>query len=399
MNRLKAIEILDSRGNPTVKARLETSYGLFEASVPSGASTGKNEAKEIRDKEKRYRGKGVLRAVENIEKIIAPKILKQNFKNQSKIDRFLIDLDGTKNKSKLGANAILAVSMVVCRAGAALNKVPLYRHLNGMWKKEINIPVPFFNVINGGKHASGNNLAIQEFMIMPEKESFAENLRKGTEIYHSLKAEIIRLLGRSSANIGDEGGYVPAFNNSQQVLDTLSLFKNIKISLDCAASEFYKDKKYFLDGKKTDYQELFNFYSSLIDEFPIFFIEDPFDEEDWKAFQLIQKEVGDKVLIIGDDLLCTNLERIKMAEKKQACKGLLLKLNQIGTVTEAIEAARLAKSYNWKVMVSHRSGETCDDFIADLAVGIGADYIKSGAPARGERVAKYNRLLEIEQEI
>ncbi len=399
MNKLKAIEILDSRGNPTVKAILTTPYGIFEASVPSGASTGKNEAKELRDKDlKRYNGKGVLKAVENIEKIIAPKILKIDFKNQEKIDKTLIDLDKTKDKSKLGANAILAVSMVVCRAGAALKKIPLYSHINDLSKGEIRMPIPFFNVVNGGKHAF-NSLDIQEFMIKPNEDSFAENLRKGTENYHLLKKEIIKALGKSSVNIGDEGGYVPAYTNTQQVLSVLSLFKDVKISLDCAASEFYKNKKYFLEGKKINTEELVNYYSELANESDIFSIEDPFDEEDWVGFQKIQEKLKDKVLIIGDDLLCTNIERIKKAEKKKACQGLLLKLNQIGTVTESIQAAQLAKSYNWKIMVSHRSGETCDDFIADFAVGIGSDYIKSGAPARGERVSKYNRLLEIEKEI
>ncbi|MDD5606440.1 MAG: phosphopyruvate hydratase [Candidatus Pacebacteria bacterium] len=400
MNKLKAIEILDSRGNPTIKTILQTSCGVFESSVPSGASTGKHEAKELRDKDlKRYNGKGVLKAVENIEKIIAPKILKQDFKDQEKIDKFLINLDKSKDKSKLGANAILAVSMVICRAGAALKKVPLYLHINKISQMDLKMPEPFFNVVNGGKHAAGNNLDIQEFMIKPEKQSFAENLRKGAETYHLLKKEIIKALGKSSVNIGDEGGYVPAFTNSKQVLDILSLFKEVKISLDCAASEFYKNKKYFLEGKKINTQELLGYYLELVNEFNVFSIEDPFDQEDWEGFSKMQEELKDKVLIIGDDLLCTNLKRIKKAQDKKACQGLLLKLNQIGTVTEAIKAAQLAKSYNWKIMVSHRSGETCDDFIADLAVGIGSDYIKSGAPARGERVAKYNRLLEIEQEL
>ncbi len=399
MNKLKAIEILDSRGNPTIKVILETPYGVFKSSVPSGASTGKKEAKELRDNDKRYNGKGVLKAIENIEKIIAPKLLNKDFKDQEKIDNFLIKLDGTENKSNLGANAILGVSMVVCRAGAALKKVPLYSYINSIWKDDINMPVPFFNVINGGVHAAGNSLDIQEFMIVPNEDSFAENLRKGTETYHLLRKEIIKALGKSSVNIGDEGGYVPAFNNTKQVLNILSLFKDVKISLDCAASEFYKNKKYILEGKKIDYQELLNYYINMAEDYPIFSIEDPFDEEDWKAFKAIQEQLGEKVLIIGDDLLCTNIKRIELAEKRKACQGLLLKVNQIGTVTEAIKAAKLVRSYGWKIMVSHRSGETCDDFIADLAVGIGADYIKSGAPARGERVVKYNRLLEIEKEL
>jgi len=380
---IKAREILDSRGNPTIEVELLINKDSFLASVPSGASVGKYEAKELRDGEKRYKGKGVLKAVKNIEQIIAPKLKGLNVNNQKRIDEILITLDGTKDKSNLGANAILPVSMAICRAGANTQNLSLYKYIEKyMGTTCIKLPKPAFNIINGGAHA-GNNLDFQEFMVVPQLKNFNRNLQAGTEIYHSLKEILKKEFGEISINVGDEGGFAPNLSKAEEALNLImkaikiSDYQNqIKIALDVAASEFYKNKKY-----------------------PIVSIEDPFNEDDFQAFSNLMKKCENKINIIGDDLLVTNVERIKLAKEKNLCNGLLLKINQIGTVSEAIEAAKLAKSYNWKIMVSHRSGETNDDFIADLAVGIGADYIKSGAPARGERVAKYNRLLKIEQEL
>jgi len=399
---IKAREILDSRGNPTIEVELLINKDSFLASVPSGASVGKYEAKELRDGEKRYKGKGVLKAVKNIEQIIAPKLKGLNVNNQKRIDEILITLDGTKDKSNLGANAILPVSMAICRAGANTQNLSLYKYIEKyMGTTCIKLPKPAFNIINGGAHA-GNNLDFQEFMVVPQLKNFNRNLQAGTEIYHSLKEILKKEFGEISINVGDEGGFAPNLSKAEEALNLImkaikiSDYQNqIKIALDVAASEFYKNKKY--KGKTS--LEMIDCYLKLIKKYPIVSIEDPFNEDDFQAFSNLMKKCENKINIIGDDLLVTNVERIKLAKEKNLCNGLLLKINQIGTVSEAIEAAKLAKSYNWKIMVSHRSGETNDDFIADLAVGIGADYIKSGAPARGERVAKYNRLLKIEQEL
>ena len=386
---LRAKEILDSRGNPTVEVKLN---GSFNSSVPSGASVGKYEAKELRDKTKRYQGKGVLRAVRNINEIIFPKIRGEVI-NYRKIDRILIELDGTKDKSKLGVNAILPVSMAVCRAEAEANGLPLWKYI-GLHSK--GFPRPCFNVINGGAHAK-NKLDVQEFMIVPWLSSFPKCLQAGSEIYHALRDMLGKKFG--SLPLGDEGGFAPPLKSTSQALDFIlkavkkaGYEKKVKIGLDAAASEFYSKRGYRIEGEFLKRSELLDYYLKLIDEYPLIFLEDPFHQDDWEGFGMMNK----KILVIGDDLLATNIERIKTAFEKQACNGLLLKLNQIGTVSEALDAAKLAKSFKWKIMVSHRSGETCDDFIADLAVGISADYIKAGAPAKGERLAKYNRLLEIE---
>jgi len=388
---LKAREILDSRGNPTVEVELN---GLFLSSVPSGASVGKYEAKELRDKGKRYAGKGVLKAVKNINEIIAPKIKGKNVLDQKGIDKFLIGLDGTKNKARLGANALLPVSMAVCRAGAEAKGIPLWKHIGSRSK---GFPRPCFNIINGGVHAE-NDLDIQEFMIIPWLSSFSKSLQAGSEIYHSLGDILSKKFGVLA--VGDEGGFAPPLRSTGQALDfifqaiNLAGYKNkVKIGLDIAASELYSKGRYKIEGKPLKREKLVDYYLSLVKKYPIVFLEDPFDQDDWKGFNLLSKT---GVLIIGDDLLVTNVERIKKAFDQRACKGLLLKMNQIGTVSEAIEAAKLAKSFGWKIIVSHRSGETCDDFIADLAVGISAEYIKTGAPVQGERIAKYNRLLRIE---
>lgn len=408
---IKAREILDSRGNPTLEVELHTGSGVFTASVPSGASRGRYEAVELRDGGKRYRGKGVPKAVRNVNEIIAPKLKGKDVTRQKEIDEAMLELDGTENKSRLGANAIVGVSMAVCRAGAAAKKIPLWQYLGGELYKlpTVNqLPAPCFNIINGGAHA-GNDLDVQEFMVVPQGKNFTENLQIGTEIYHELKSVLKQTYGRLATNIGDEGGFAPPMKDTWEALDAIIKatenlgYKNkIKIILDVAASQFYGSGKYRMKNAVFTREGLLNFYEDLLNRYPIIGLEDPFAEEDWEGWQKLNVKCQMskiKSLIIGDDLLATNPKRIKMAKEKDACNALILKVNQIGTVTEALEVAALAESYGWNIIVSHRSGETCDDFIADLAVGIGADYIKAGAPARGERVAKYNRLLEIEEEV
>lgn len=417
INFISAREIIDSRGNPTVEVSLETDEGIFNSSVPSGASTGKNEAKELRDGGKRYQGKGVLKAVRNVNEILFPKLKGKNVLDQEEVDREMIRIDGTEDKSKIGANAILGVSMAVARAAAFAKKTPLYKQIADISQNssDLFIPQPSFNILNGGMHAA-NNLDIQEFMIAPffrfkeskkqiEKKCFSESLQASSEIYHTL-GKIIKEKYFFSGGIGDEGGFAPPLKNADQAL---SLIKKavkmaasplkIGIALDCAASELIFEDKYKIDGNLFTREGLIRYYGNLIKKYPIFSIEDPFSEKDWDGFSEFYKRFGKEIQIIGDDLLTTNPEMIKKAQEKKSCNGLLLKLNQIGTVTESIEAARLAYSFGWKIMVSHRSGETCDSFISDFAVGIGSHFIKSGAPARGERVSKYNRLLKIEEEI
>ncbi len=408
---VKAREILDSRGNPTVEVEIETNDGVFMASVPSGASTGKREAKELRDGSARYNGMGVLKAVRNVNEIIAPKIKGKDVREQKKIDDIMIKMDGTKDKSQLGANAILAVSMAVCRAGAKAKRMPIYKyvkhHYNNAFCGVFKFPNPCFNIINGGAHA-GNELDFQEFMIVPRFKKYAKNLQVGCEIYFVLKKILEKDFGKSATNIGDEGGFAPQLRFPEQALDLIQKaikqagYKNkVKIALDVAASQFYIKGKYEMEKKKMSFtrQEFLDYYQDLIKKYPIISIEDGFAEDDWEGFQMMTKKFGKKVINIGDDLLTTNSDRMTQAKNKNACNGLLLKLNQIGTVSEALEAARLARSFDWKIMVSHRSGETNDDFIADFAVGISSDFIKAGAPARGERLAKYNRLLRIEEEL
>ncbi len=405
IKKIIAREILDSRGNPTVEVDLTTESGVFRASVPSGASTGKYEAQEIRDKAKRYNGKGVLKAIKNVEQIIAPKLKGRDVIDQEKIDQLLVELDGTENKSRLGANAILPVSIAVCRAAAAIKGVPLYFYISEISKSKCKLPVASFNVINGGAHA-GNDLAVQEFMIAPRMSSFKESLRVAVEIYHSLKEILKKNFGKSAVNIGDEGGFAPPLTTAEQALDLLvkAISKagykgKVGIMLDVAASEFYKKGKYEMKKAVFTKEKLLAYYLNLVKKYPIIGIEDPFSQDDWTSFAAITEQTKKNITIIGDDLLCTNPKRIKQAKDKQACNGIILKPNQIGTVTEALEAAKVTKSFGWKIMVSHRSGETNDDFIADLAVGLSADFIKTGAPTRGERLAKYNRLLRIEQEL
>ncbi len=401
---IRAREILDSRGNPTLEVTVKAGKFSGTASVPSGASTGKHEALELRDGGKRYLGKGVQKAINHVHKKIFPKLKGMDCTQQEYLDTLLLKLDGTKNKSKLGANAILAVSLACARAGAMAKNKPLFAYLNSFTKRKMSLPQPFFNVLNGGKHAD-TELSFQEFMIVPKLKSYKENLRAGSEVYHLLKKDLHKKYGKGSTNVGDEGGFAPGqVKNTKEALNMLMRAINdagyagkVDIALDCAASEFYKNGSYTVDGKKVTFSELIDYYLKLIKQYPIISIEDPFEQEDFSSFAQLRKKSN--IQIVGDDLTVTNPERIMKAIIDKSCTCLLLKPNQIGTVTETLEAAALAQKHGWKVMVSHRSGETDDSFIADLAVALGCGMIKAGAPCRGERVAKYNRLLEIEEEL
>lgn len=399
---IKAREILDSRGNPTLEVDLFTKQTCQSASVPSGASTGKHEAVELRDGGKRYLGKGVQKAIRNVEQKISPLLKGIDCHEQQKIDKMMIRKDGTKDKIKLGANAILGVSLAAARAANAEKKKFLFQYLHGLANvnRKPSIPRPFFNVINGGKHA-GNKLAFQEFMIAPKAGSFAEALCMGSEVYHVLKEVIEQKYGKEAINVGDEGGFAPSLKRAEEALELLQEaiqkagYKGkVEIAMDCAASEFYKKGKYVLHTKMSK-NNLLEYYLHLIRKYPIISIEDPFEQEDFASFAELRRK--SKIQIVGDDLTVTNVGRIKKAIKNNSCNCLLLKVNQIGTLTEALDAVKLAYENGWKVMVSHRSGETEDTFIADLAVAIGCGMIKAGAPCRGERIAKYNRLLRIEE--
>nr|CAH7732837.1 unnamed protein product [Callosobruchus chinensis] len=418
MKSIRARNIFDSRGNPTVEVDLITDLGLFRAAVPSGASTGVHEALELRDEVKsEYHGKGVFKAIDNVNKIIAPELLKSGLEvtQQTEIDEFMLKLDGTENKSKLGANAILGVSLAVCKAGAAKKGIPLYKHIADLaGNKNIILPVPAFNVINGGSHA-GNKLAMQEFMILPTgATSFTEAMRMGSETYHHLKKVIKDKFGLDATAVGDEGGFAPNILNNKEGLDLIKsaiekagYTGKIEIGMDVAASEFFKDGKgaYDLDFKNPQSDKskwlpgpkLTELYQEFIKDFPIVSIEDPFDQDDWAAWSNITANT--KIQIVGDDLTVTNPKRIQTAVEKKACNCLLLKVNQIGSVTESIQAHLLAKKNGWGTMVSHRSGETEDTFIADLVVGLSTGQIKTGAPCRSERLAKYNQILRIEEEL
>lgn len=417
---IHAREILDSRGNPTIEVDLVSDKGLFRAAVPSGASTGIYEALELRDGDKkRYLGKGVLKAVAHVNELIAPKLVGMDPTKQEEIDELMLKLDGTDNKGQLGANAILGVSLAVCRAGAAQKGVPLYQHLadlSGNNHGSLVLPVPAFNVINGGSHA-GNKLAFQEFMILPVgATSFREAMQMGCEVYHTLKSVIKQKYGLNATNVGDEGGFAPNVEDPKEALDLLNAAINqagytdkVKIAMDVAASEFWvdADKKYDLDfktlhndgSKKMPGDQLIELYKRFASDYPIVSIEDPFDQDDWDSYHKLTAAIGHNTQIVGDDLLVTNPKRIDSGIQKKACNALLLKVNQIGSVTESIRACNLAKSAGWGVMVSHRSGETEDSFIADLVVGLRTGEIKTGAPCRSERLAKYNQLLRIEEQL
>jgi len=423
---VRAREIFDSRGNPTVEVDLCTECALFRAAVPSGASTGIYEALELRDDDKgRLLGKGVLKAVNNVNNLIGPKIIGMDVTKQVQIDKLMVEsLDGTTNewgwcKSKLGANAILAVSMAVCRAGAAASKMPLYKYIATLSQKPTDkfvMPVPCFNVINGGSHA-GNRLACQEFMILPVgASSFKQAMEIGAEVYHTLKGVIKKKYGQDACNVGDEGGFAPSVQDNDEALDVLmeaielSGHKSkVKIATDVAAAEFYNDKTklYDLDFKnpnsapemKKTAEQLMDVYKNWFAKYPFVSIEDPFDQDDWPAYTKFQAMIGESMQIVGDDLLVTNPKRVQKALDVKACNALLLKVNQIGSITEALEATAMAQFAGWGVMVSHRSGETEDSFIADLVVGLRTGEIKTGAPCRSERLSKYNQLLRIEEEL
>lgn len=416
LSKVHAREILDSRGNPTVEVELTTPKGVFRAAVPSGASTGVHEALELRDKDPaRFLGKGVLKAVENVNSVIGPKLISLNvdLTKQAEVDRVMLELDGTENKTKLGANAILGVSLAACKAGAAHKGVPLYRHIADLaGNAKVVLPVPAFNVINGGSHA-GNKLAMQEFMILPTgAQSFKQAMQMGCEVYHTLKKVIKEKYGQDATNVGDEGGFAPNIQDNMEGLELLrtaiekaGYTGKISIAMDTAASEFYKEGKYDLDFKNPASDpskwltggELGDLYYSFVERYPIVSIEDCFDQDDWDSWTAFTQKVD--IQVVGDDLTVTNPKRIKRAVDVRACNGLLLKVNQIGSVTEAIDACKLAQANGWGVMVSHRSGETEDTFIADLVVGLSTGQIKTGAPCRSERLAKYNQLLRIEEEL
>ncbi|KAG7663615.1 uncharacterized protein J8A68_002864 [[Candida] subhashii] len=412
--------VYDSRGNPTVEVDLHTEKGLFRSIVPSGASTGIHEALELRDGDKsKWLGKGVTKAVANVNEIIAPALIKANLDvvDQAKIDEFLLSLDGTPNKSKLGANAILGVSLAAAKAGAAEKNVPLYHHLAqlaGASTDKFVLPVPFQNVLNGGSHAGGA-LAFQEFMIAPiGAPSFSEGLRMGTEVYHNLKSLTKKRYGQSAGNVGDEGGVAPDIGSPKEALDLIvdaiaaaGYTGKVGIALDVASSEFFKDGKYDLDFKNPNSdpskwisgEELGAIYLDLINNYPIVSLEDPFAEDDWESWVKFFPLVGGKIPIVADDITVTNPIRIKTAIEKKIADTLLLKVNQIGTLTESLQAAKDSYAADWGIMVSHRSGETEDTFIADLTVGLRTGQIKTGAPARSERLAKLNQILRIEEEL
>jgi enolase len=409
---IKAREILDSRGNPTVEVEVVLNNKIKAwAAVPSGASTGKHEALELRDGDKsRYMGKGVLKAVDNVNNIIAPELIGKNPTKQTKIDKLMIDLDGTENKSKLGANAILGVSLAVARAGASASRKPLYAYLRKkFWKKEKDwrFPTPMMNIMNGGAHA-GWSIDIQEFMITPQQKDIKEAVRCGTEIFQTLKG-ILKTRGYATT-VGDEGGYAPKLPGNQKALDVISqavkkagynFGKDVKVAIDAAASEFHKAGAYDMkaDGKKRTSAEMTTMYEGWLAKYPIELIEDGLSEDDWYGWKEHTKKLGRKITIMGDDLFVTNTERLQKGIDNRVANAILIKLNQIGSVTETVEAIKLAQKNKYKIAVSHRSGETVDDFISDLTIASGAEYIKTGSLSRGERIAKYNRLMEIWDEL
>ena len=407
IEKVEGFEIIDSRGTPTVMARVTLTDGVCgEASVPSGASTGKYEAIELRDNDGRFFRKGVKNAVSNINTIISPALSLLKTDNQEEIDATLCRLDGTENKSKLGANAILAVSLATAKAFANEKRMPLYRYLGGTLAKRL--PVPMMNILNGGAHAS-NNIDIQEFMIVPVgAENFSEAVRIGCEIYHAL-GNILKAEGYVTT-VGDEGGYAPDLSSDEEAIEFILSaidkagysLNTVKIALDAAASEWTGENgKYTLPKRKTvyTYGELISYWEKLCNKYPIISIEDGIGEEDWRGWRAIMERLGDRVNLVGDDLFVTNTKRIKEGIEKEAANAVLIKPNQIGTLTETINAVNLAKKNNMKVIMSHRSGETEDTTIADLSVALGTEFIKTGAPCRTERTAKYNRLILIEKEV
>jgi enolase len=408
IKKIKAREILDSRGNPTVEVDVVLDNGLMgRAAVPSGASTGTREAVELRDGDKkRYLGKGVLKAVENVNKVIAPELIGKNPNKQKEIDYLMIKLDGTENKAKLGANAILGVSLAVAKTAAQDEGVPLYKYLGG--KDARRLPIPFLNILNGGKHAD-NNVDIQEFMIAPiGAPSFKEALRYAAEVYHNLKG-ILKSKGLSTS-VGDEGGFAPNLSRNEEALEVIiaaiekagyKAGRDISVVLDPAASEFYQDGKYQLkaDNKSLSSGEMVDYYSGLVSKYPIISIEDALAENDWSGWKVLTQKLGNKIQLTGDDIFVTNPKILAEGIKQGIANSILIKLNQIGTLTETLETVNLAKKAGYTCMFSHRSGETEDSFLADITVATNAGQLKTGAPARSERLAKYNQLLRIEEEL
>ena len=406
---IKAREILDSRGNPTVEVDIKTSKGVFRSMTPSGASAGKHEAIELRDNDKsRYLGKGTLKVVKNINDIIAPKIIGLNCRHQNTIDSLMIELDGTDNKRKLGANSILPVSMAVTKAGAFDKNLPLYSYISEMFGIiSYKMPVPMCNIINGGKHAGQEN-SFQEHMIMPTSaKSFSEGIRHVSEIYHHLSKILYNKFGSSGTLIGDEGGFAPSglsniyerFDFILQAIENAGYNEMIKIAIDPASSEFFYNGTYKIGNKSYSGGEMVDLYIDLCNKYPIVSIEDGLAEDDWDSWVEITKKIGSKVQIVGDDLFVTNTKRIKKGIELNAANSVLIKLNQIGTVTETLNAIKMANDEGWTSIISHRSGETEDTFIADLVVGTSAGQIKTGAPSRSDRTSKYNQLLRIEEEL
>jgi enolase len=405
IEKIHAREILDSRGNPTVEVDVWTCCGFGRAAVPSGASTGTHEALELRDGDDRYGGKGVLKAVKNVNEIIGPKLIESGISalEQRAVDNFMLALDGTPLKSNLGANAVLGVSLGVAKAAADELAIPLYQYLGGV--NTTTLPVPSLNVLNGGQHA-GNDLAIQEFMILPKGAScFSEGLRMAAETYHALGKILQGRYGAGATNVGYEGGYAPPLNKTTDALDALmsaldatGYEKEIGIGMDAAASSFFENGSYAIDGKNLSSGEMVDFYADLVATYPIISIEDPFEEEGYKDFAALTARLPGTI-IVGDDIYVTNVERLAKGIEMKATNALLLKLNQIGSVSEAFDAARMAFRNGFKVMASHRSAETEDSALADVTVALGAEMLKTGAPARSERNAKYNQLLRIEEEL
>jgi enolase len=410
---IKAQELLDSRGNPTIECTVTLENGIVaSAMVPSGASTGTHEAVELRDgNEDRYLGKGVLKAVDNVNTKIAEVIVGMEVENQEEIDQAMIALDGTENKSELGANAILSVSMACTRAAALSEKIPLYEYIAKLFENPTDVfelPVPMINVLNGGKHASGAS-DIQEYMLMPiGASSVEEAVRWGSEVFHKL-GKILKEKGYKTT-VGDEGGYAPELGSNEEPLKLMVQAieeagykpgEDISLAIDAAASEFYKDGKYELkaDDKTLDSEQLVNIYANWVHKYPLISIEDGFAEDDWNGFKMLEDKLGEKVMNVGDDLLVTNVQRLEECIEKECANAILIKLNQIGTVSETINVIKLAESVGFNSIISHRSGETEDTFIADFAVGSAVGFIKTGSMSRSERIAKYNRLMRIEREL
>lgn len=403
---IKGREIIDSRGNPTIEVDVRCDDGSFgRASVPSGASTGEHEAIELRDGDKgRYLGKGTLKAVKNVNETIAPVLKGMDITSQKAIDQKMLELDGTPNKANLGANAILGVSLAAAHAAAASRGEPLYRYLGGV--EASTLPVPLMNIINGGAHAD-NNLDIQEFMIVPHGfTSFKDSVMAGAEVYHSLKA-ILRQKSCSTA-VGDEGGFAPDLGSNEEAVNCIleAIEKagyrpgdQVALALDAASSEFYNEGKYVVEGKQLGQEQMIEFYKSWVEKYPIISIEDPMSEDDWEGWSLITKELGGRVQIVGDDLFVTNTTRLSRGIEEGSANSILVKVNQIGTLTETLEAIEMAKNAGFTYIISHRSGETEDCTIADIAVATSSGQIKTGSASRSDRTAKYNQLLRIEEEL